>query len=112
MEVKEFGIKITNVAPGDVATNIAKRRYYTPVFSNSPYEDIYKKNIEIMDEHVEKGTDPIVLARYLHKIILKSNPKLHYKVGYFIDKFSITLKRILPDRLFERLMMMNYGMRK
>jgi short-subunit dehydrogenase len=110
MEVKEFGIKITNVAPGDVVTDIAKRRYYTPVYSNSPYKDMYKKNIEIMDDHVEKGTNPIVLAKYLHKIILKSDPKLHYKVGCFIDKFSITLKRILPDRFFEKLLMKNYGM--
>jgi short-subunit dehydrogenase len=31
MEVKSFGIHITNVAPGDFATNIASGRYHAPV---------------------------------------------------------------------------------
>lgn len=112
MEVKEFGIKITNVAPGDVATNIAKRRYYTPFITNSPYKNVYQKNIEIMDSHVAEGSAPIVMAKHVHRIILKSNPRLHYKVGSFIDRLSIIMKRVLPDRLFEKLLMMNYGMRK
>ena len=110
MEVKGFGIKITNVAPGDVATNIAEKRYYTPFFKNSPYKDAYKRNVEIMDSHVEKGSDPIEIAKHVHRVILNSNPKLHYKVGYFIDRLSIVLKRILPDRIFEKLLMKNYGM--
>lgn len=110
MEVKEFGISITNIAPGDVATNIAEKRYYTPFFKNSPYKDAYKRNVEIMDSHVEKGSDPIEIAKHVYRIILKPNPKLHYKVGYFIDRLSIILKRILPDRFFEKLLMKNYGM--
>src|SRR5690606_5555469 len=31
MEVREFGIELTNIAPGDFATNIAQGRYHTPV---------------------------------------------------------------------------------
>jgi NAD(P)-dependent dehydrogenase (short-subunit alcohol dehydrogenase family) len=31
MEVKSFGIQLTNVAPGDFATNIASGRYHAPV---------------------------------------------------------------------------------
>jgi hypothetical protein len=37
MEVKSFGIHITN-APGDFATNIASSRYHAPVVNGSPYE--------------------------------------------------------------------------
>lgn len=32
MEVKAFNVEVTNVAPGDFATNIASGRYHTPVF--------------------------------------------------------------------------------
>ena len=42
MEVKEFGIQVTNIAPGDVATNIAAERYHTPVFENSAYKENIK----------------------------------------------------------------------
>jgi NAD(P)-dependent dehydrogenase (short-subunit alcohol dehydrogenase family) len=35
MEVKSFGIHITNVAPGDFATNIASGRYHAPVIKGS-----------------------------------------------------------------------------
>ena len=31
MEVKGFGIEVTNIAPGDFVTNIASSRYHTPV---------------------------------------------------------------------------------
>jgi len=32
MELKDFNIKMTNVAPGDFATNIAAGRYHSPLF--------------------------------------------------------------------------------
>src|SRR5690606_7539970 len=34
MEVKPFNIKITNVAPGDFATDIASRRFHAPVLED------------------------------------------------------------------------------
>ena len=38
MEVKSFGIQITNVAPGDFATNIAAGRFHAPLIKGSAYE--------------------------------------------------------------------------
>ena len=111
MEVKEFGIQITNVAPGDFATNIAAGRYHTPVFKNSAYAETYQKNLDLMDDHVNSGSDPIEMAKIILKIIQKSKPKIHYKVGSFMQKISIVLKRILPDNTYEKLIMGHYGMR-
>ncbi len=111
MEVKEFGIVVTNVAPGDFATNIAANRYHTPVLKNSPYQEIYKKNLELMDRHVDEGSDPIEMAKIIHRIIQAKHPKIHYKVGSFLQKFSIVLKRILPDKYYEKLIMNHYGMK-
>lgn len=110
MEVKQFNIKVTNIAPGDFATNIASGRYHTPVYQDSPYAEIYKKNLDLMDEHVDSGKDPILIAQRVYKIINDPNPKLHYKVGELMQKFSIVLKRVLPNRLYEKLIMKHYGM--
>ncbi len=111
MEVKDFGIHVTNVAPGDFATNIAAGRYHTPVFEDSAYKEIYRKNLETMDAHVDSGSDPKQMAEKIFKIIQNPNPKIHYKVGSFMQKFSIVLKRILPDKMYEKLLMKHYGMK-
>lgn len=110
MEVKRFGIKVVNVAPGDFATNIAAGRYHTPVFEESAYKEIYQKNLNLMDEHVDSGNDPKEMAVQIFKILQDPNPGIHYKVGDFMQKFSIVLKRILPDKVYEKLIMNHYGM--
>lgn len=104
METKQFGIKLTTLAPGDFATNIASGRYHTPVFENSPYKRAYKSTLEAIDADVDSGGDPAVVGRKIAKIIETKNPKPHYKVGSFIQKFSLTLKNILPGRWFEKLL--------
>ncbi len=110
MELKQFGIKVTNVAPGDFATNIASGRYHTPVYEDSPYKETYQANLDLMDADVDSGEDPINMAKAIYKIINTKKPKLHYKVGSFMQKFAIVLKRILPDKVFEKLLMNNYKM--
>ncbi|GIZ10453.1 SDR family oxidoreductase [Flavobacterium sp. UMI-01] len=108
MEVKLFGIQITNVAPGDFATNIASGRYHAPVLSGSAYEKVYGQMLRTMDEHVDSGSDPLDMAVAVYQIIQTSKPKVHYKVGAFMQKFSIVLKRILPDKLYEKMLMNHY----
>jgi len=110
MEVKQFGINVTNVAPGDFATNIASGRYHTPVFETSPYKETYQSNLNLMDADVIGGENPLKMAKAIYKIINTRKPKLHYKVGSFMQKFAVFLKRILPDFIFEKLMMNNYKM--
>ena len=108
MEVKGFGIEVTNVAPGDFATNIAAGRYHTPVFEESAYKEKYAENLALMDTHVDSGLSPEIMAKEVYAIINTAKPKVHYKVGSFMQKFSIVLKRILPDRLYEKLLMNHY----
>lgn len=108
MEVKSFGVKMINVAPGDFATNIASGRYHTPVYEDSAYKEKYTENLALMDGHVSSGMDPLVMAKAMHEIIEKSNPKIHYKIGGFMEKFSIILKRVLPDKVYEKLLMNHY----
>lgn len=108
MEVKAFGIHITNVAPGDFATNIAAGRYHAPVVKGSAYEVTYGKSLKEMDNHVDSGSNPNEMATAIFAIIQEENPKIHYKVGAFMQKFSIVLKRILPDKMYEKMLMNHY----
>ncbi|MBQ4805372.1 SDR family oxidoreductase [Aquimarina sp. MMG015] len=108
MELKAFNIHMTNIAPGDFATNIAAGRYHAPVVSGSPYEKSYGDSLQLMDEHVDEGNDPDEMAKAVFRVICTSSPKVHYKVGAFMQKFSVVLKRILPDKVYEKLLMNHY----
>jgi NAD(P)-dependent dehydrogenase (short-subunit alcohol dehydrogenase family) len=108
MEVKSFGINITNVAPGDFATNIAAGRYHAPVISGSAYEKVYGETLSTMNEHVDAGSNPNEMAEAIYKIMLSKKPNVHYKVGAFMQKFSIVLKRVLPDTVYEKMLMNHY----
>jgi len=108
MEIKDFNIQMTNIAPGDFATNIASGRFHAPVKLDSPYKIPYGNSIKIIDEHVDDGKDPLLMAKAVYKVMNKKQPKIHYKVGEFMQKFSIVLKRILPDKVYENLLLNHY----
>jgi len=108
MELKDFNIEMTNVAPGDFATNIAAGRYHTPIIEGSPYEKPYGNTLEVMNTHVDTGSNPNMMAEAVFKIINTKKPKAHYKVGAFMQKFSSILKRFLPDKLYEKLLLNHY----
>jgi NAD(P)-dependent dehydrogenase (short-subunit alcohol dehydrogenase family) len=108
METKGSGIYFTSVAPGDFATNIATGRYHAPVLKDSPYCSAYTKSLELMDSHVSQGQDPKKVAEKVYKIIRGRPPGVHYSVGRPLQRFSIILKKILPDKLYEKLLLNHY----
>ncbi|MFT4830898.1 MAG: NAD(P)-dependent dehydrogenase (short-subunit alcohol dehydrogenase family) [Psychroserpens sp.] len=108
METKDFGVQITNLAPGDFATNIASGRYHAPVGAKSPYRDPYGNTLKMINDHVNEGKDPICVAEAVYAIMQTKHPKVHYKVGAFMQKFSLFLKKILPDKQYEKLLLNHY----
>jgi hypothetical protein len=52
--------------------------------------------------------NPLGMAEQVYKIINNPTPNIHYKVGKFMEKFSIVLKRILPDKVYQKLLMNHY----
>ncbi len=108
MELKEFNIKMTTIAPGDFATNIAAGRYHAPIIEDSPYRKNYGNTLKLMDEHVDTGMDTLVMAKFVLRIMNTTNPKVHYRVGFFMQKLGIVLKRILPDTWYEKLLLNHY----
>ncbi|MDG1064088.1 MAG: SDR family oxidoreductase [Flavobacteriaceae bacterium] len=110
MELAPFNVQLTAVAPGDFATNIAESRFHTPAAKASPYHDDFQKTLRLMDDHVHKAKNPQPMADMVLKIINTSQPKPHYRVGTWLQKFSIVLKMILPQKVYERLIMRHYNL--
>jgi NAD(P)-dependent dehydrogenase (short-subunit alcohol dehydrogenase family) len=108
IELKDFGIQMTNIAPGDFATNIASGRYHAPVLENSPYNKSYSTTLNAINKDVDSGSDPIAVAHLVYKIMNTPKPKIHYKVGDFMQKFSLLIKKIIPDKVYEKLLLNHY----
>ena len=107
IEIKDFNINMANIAPGDFATNIAAGRYHAPLKEESPYKK-YGSVLNDIDEHVNKSSDPIAVAKMVLKVINTKKPKTHYKVGAFMQKFSIVLRFLLPDKVYEKMLINHY----
>ena len=96
---EEFGtiyngsLMLYNYAKWSVSNNLS---YYT---------DDYSKSLKSANKHVENASNPDLVSKLIYKIINTKNPKIHYKVGQFIQKFSIVLKNILSDRLYEKILL-------
>lgn len=110
MECSHLNIHFSNVAPGDFATNIAAGRFHAPVIEGSDYAAGYAHTLKLIDEHVDDGNDPQEMAIKIHKILQEKNPGIHYKVGNFLQKFSIVLKKILPEKRYEKMLKKHYGL--
>jgi len=108
LELKPFPIQICHLAPGDFATNIADAREKVSLNESSPYYKNYKHSLELMDADVDKGEDPILVAKQIKKIISQKKIVTSYPVGSFLQKFAIQLKNILPASWFEALLANHY----
>jgi len=102
MENRNTGIEITTLNFGDIQTPIAESRIKSTV------SNFYKKNydtlIETIDEEVNHGTKPEALCPIINKLIHQKNLKPHYYIGKRMQRFSVTLKKILPQRTFENIL--------
>jgi NAD(P)-dependent dehydrogenase (short-subunit alcohol dehydrogenase family) len=108
LETANSGIRICSLAPGDFATNIASGRYHVPVQSDSPYKGTYEASLKLMNAHVSTGRDPMRVAEKVYRILTTHHPKVHYTVGSPLQRFSLILKRFLPDKLYEKLLLNHY----
>ncbi len=95
-EVREFGIRVSVMMPGDVSTGFTDARD-----KSTAGEDIYQganKAITTMERDERGGMNPMQMARLFYHIATCRNPRPQY-VGGFSYRVFCFLDRILPKRL-------------
>jgi NAD(P)-dependent dehydrogenase (short-subunit alcohol dehydrogenase family) len=110
IEVKQFGIDVVLVEPGDMRTGFTPGRRWA-VNDHSPYAEQLKKTREIIENNELKGGDPDKVARTIVRIVRKKHPRFRYMVGKPEEKLAVWIKLFLPFRLFERILAMFYGVK-
>ena len=101
-EVSPWNIDVCSLHLGDIKTNIAENRLKTKV--SEPYKKIFDKVYAHMNGHVKDGIEPIDVAEYVEKLLVKKHWKAHYYFGKFGQKIGVPLKWILPQNYYEKLM--------
>ncbi len=100
-EVRQFGIRVSLVEPGDFATNFtASRRNSEATMQNDDYRESYARSLAIIEKEENGGLQPSVLAKKISKIVDTKKPKMRYVVANFEQKLSVLLKRFVSGNFF------------
>ncbi len=100
-EIRQFGIRVCIVHPGDLKTGFTFNRKTTEkAKTNTVYKKRMEKSIAVMARDEQNGGDPICVAKTVYKIIKKKSPPVSVTVGAKYKVIAV-LFRILPAKLRE-----------
>lgn len=108
MEVKKHGIQVCTLQPGGICTDINKNRILCPMPEDSPYSQSFDRASNIIQESVSSGLSAESFGPVIEKIINSKKVKRNYRVGKASERLSVLVKRLVPDYLFERIIMDHY----
>jgi len=97
MEVKDFGIKVSLIEPGDTKTGFTQNRYFCEGSKHSAYKRS-QMSVEKMMRDEQNGPGPEIIANIVVRILKRKNPPVRVIAG-FSYKLLVFLKRLLPSRL-------------
>lgn len=111
-EVATLGIHVVLVEPGSFDTDIWTRnakisaKMQDPASPNAARVSRWR---ERLDRSAKDRANPQLVADLIANIIENPNPKLRYVIGR-VAKMALLMRRILPSRAFERLIIKLAGM--
>jgi NAD(P)-dependent dehydrogenase (short-subunit alcohol dehydrogenase family) len=112
MELRQFGIKVIVINPGDFHTNnTLNRKNFLAPDPEKVYDDQFRKTISIIENDENGGWKPEIMARKICKILEKKRPARRYVISSFEQKLAVWLKRILPGSWFDAILRGHYGIK-
>ena len=107
VEVAPFGIRVSVIEAGPIETRFGDRARASVarmLASPGPYSLFYSNAERAMDTDFQKGRlPPEAVARVILDAIESDNPRTRYRITR-MARALILLKRLLPDRFFDRRM--------
>lgn len=99
MEVKEFGINVSLIEPGDMKTNFV-RETVEHTSNDSVYKEKCDKAVNEMIKCEMKGPEPKVVVREFKKILNSKKPPIRKIVGLDYKVVGL-LKKLCPSNFVE-----------
>lgn len=107
-EVLKYGVGITVVEPGAIATGIGTRRTHY-LADGSPYTDEYRTMIAHLDANEQAGISAGKVAATIVKAIDADPPRSFYAVGSRAP-LVFALRRLMPRAVVERMVARRHGL--
>ncbi len=109
-EVWPFGIDVSLVEPGVFKTNVINAASKT-TGAVPAYDAVRLASTQTLQKSMEKGGDPLKVAKLILKIARTPSPHLRYGAG-IEARWMPYLKVLLPQRLFDNLLRHGFGLKK
>ncbi len=107
MEVRPLGIRVASLQPGEYNTNIGGARIRPTVVSDA-YKAGYERAMELLGSSLHYSRNPDEVARLVERIMAHPDPRTVYFAAHGKQRLAVVLKKLLPGRLFQQLMMKEY----
>ena len=110
LEVRQFGINVTVINPGDFFTGFTAARIKNlPTETETAYPG-YSKSMKGIESDERSGLQPEYLARRISRIVRKRHPANRYIIATTVQKASVLLKAILPAKWYDRILASYYNL--
>ncbi len=96
-EIRPYGITVTAVQPGDIATGFTAAREKS-IAGDDAYDGRISKSVAKMEHDEQNGMKPEAAGAYVAKVAMKKRPKPLYTIGFSYKAICVLLK-LLPCRL-------------
>ncbi len=108
MELCQFPVRVALIEPGDFRTGFTAARRIYGFGAGSPYTVQGRRAIGVMEDSERAGSDPVIVARLVLRLLANKKLRSRYTVGPGIQKFAMVLKRFMPHWLYETIFMVYY----
>ena len=104
LEVRQFGINVTVINPGDFFTGFTAQR--SKVESDEALQAYpgYAASMKDIESDERSGLQPEQLARRICRIVAKRHPRNRYIIATLVQRSSVALKSILPPKWFDSIL--------
>lgn len=111
MELMPFGIDVVLVQPGAYGTPIWDKGFGgLEIAERSPYSGLLKGVLDYSRRTAKNSGDPREVARLVASIASTAKPRFRYTLPRG-TRLTVRIKRLLPDRLFQRIIYRMLGRR-
>ena len=104
LEVRQFGINVTVINPGDFSTGFTAQRDKVDNPEALDAYPGYAKSMQSIEHDENSGLQPDRLARRISRIVRKRHPRNRYIIATLVQKSSVVLKAILPAKWFDKIL--------
>jgi NAD(P)-dependent dehydrogenase (short-subunit alcohol dehydrogenase family) len=101
-EVAPFGVHVTLVQPGNIATDFTASRVLAKGGESEPaYAAAMTKAVSAMERDEAGGAPPAQVAATVERVLAANHPPRRVSVGKAGERVGLIAKRLLPFRVFE-----------